>query len=64
MGALDVGGNMTRIVHVSPNQASPNASVLCCACGKWGATLADLDGEPFKAFYHAECLPTEEKEEA
>ena len=29
--------------------------VLCCKCGKWTATLADLDGEPFKAYYCEPC---------
>jgi len=31
-------------------------SLLCCHCLKFGATLADLDGEPFKAYYHEDCL--------
>lgn len=29
----------------------------CCCCGEWTATLADLDGEAFKAFYCEGCRP-------
>lgn len=29
----------------------------CCACGQWTATVADLDGPAFKAFYCEVCRP-------
>jgi hypothetical protein len=34
---------------------APVRPLLCCACGAWKATLADLDGEPFRAFYCPPC---------
>ena len=50
---------MTRIVNINDNRVAPESkvSVVCCVCSKMGATLADLDGEPFKAYYHPACLP-------
>ena len=59
---------MTRIVHINDNRArpvepgTPESMVItvCCICEKMGATLADLDGPPFKAYYHPRCLPPDE----
>ena len=58
---------MTRIVHIEskhPDFRDPRPSsrfdAICCICRRPGATLADLDGEPFQAYYHAECVSTEE----
>jgi len=43
-------------VNIQPIQPSkPEWTHLCCKCGQWGATHADLDGEPYKAFYHWSC---------
>lgn len=50
-----------RIVEVQPKDSSGTISVLCRDCSendlrKWvdvNAAFADLDGEPFKAYY---CL--------
>jgi hypothetical protein len=58
---------VTRIVHINDNRARPVAPgtpesmviTVCCICEKMGATLADLDGPPFKAYYHPECLPAD-----
>lgn len=44
-----------RVVFVKQNLRVPTG-LLCCHCLKFGATLADLDGEPFKAYYHEGCL--------
>lgn len=30
-------------------------STVCIVCGRKGATLADLEGEAFRAYYHREC---------
>lgn len=41
-----------------------NTSVLCLACGRWVKLLdavVDRLGEPFKAYYHAACVPQEAK---
>jgi hypothetical protein len=59
------GKPMTRIVDINANRVRPVdpgaaeglITVQCCVCSKMGATLADLDGEPFKSYYHAACLP-------
>ena len=54
---------MVRLVNVNDDRvsrdpgASSRISCVCCICGKIGATLADLDGPPFKAYYHSTCLP-------
>lgn len=60
---------MTRLVNINddrvkrdPSASSSKVTVACCVCGKMGATLADLDGEPFAAYYHAACLPPDEDE--
>jgi len=40
--------------------------LTCCVCGKRGASdkmLADLDGEPYKAYLHPECEATYRKQE-
>lgn len=29
----------------------------CVVCGRMGATVADLDGPAFQAYYHPECVP-------
>ena len=49
---------------VYPNRAQP-VYVLCCACEKMAkdtASFADLDGEPFKAFYCEACAEKLRKE--
>lgn len=52
---------MTRIVHINDHRVQADPTGICCVCGKPGATLADLDGDPPSgAFYHAECLSDEE----
>jgi uncharacterized protein YlaI len=33
----------------------PGQSVLCCVCHRWTATLADLGGDPFRAYYCPDC---------
>jgi hypothetical protein len=30
-------------------------AIMCFHCGKWTATLADLDGKPFGTYYCAPC---------
>jgi hypothetical protein len=29
--------------------------LICVKCNEWKAIFADLDGEPFKAYYCADC---------
>jgi hypothetical protein len=52
IATLEIG---MRIIVVKQNLRIPT-SLLCCHCSEFGATLADLDGEPFKAYYHETCL--------
>lgn len=48
-------------MNLKPINPAPRPGLyklLCCKCGQWtdGAeTFADLDGEPFQAFYCAIC---------
>lgn len=47
-----------KIVAGSKGGAA-DVSVQCYVCKKWlpvSQTLVDLDGEPFKAYYHSKCL--------
>lgn len=32
-----------------------NEHYICTACNSWKAYLADLDGEPFRAYYCKQC---------
>jgi hypothetical protein len=58
---------VTRIVGINDRRATPvdssapegKITVQCCICNRMGATLADLDGPAFKAYYHSECLPAD-----
>lgn len=60
---------MTRIVHITdprtidPTSSAAKITTQCCVCGRMGATLADLDGEPFVSYYHSACLPEDEPRE-
>ena len=49
-----------RLVPVPANESNPTIKVLCKGCGRWvlaQEAVADLDGEPFKAYYCAPCTP-------
>jgi hypothetical protein len=35
----------------------PGQELQCVACGRMGATVADLDGPAFQAYYHPACVP-------
>ena len=41
----------------------PGFVAVCLTCGRvipaGTAKIADLDGEPFKAYYHTTCVPIE-----
>lgn len=46
-------------MRLALTQAEPACRVSCCSCGESyqiGNVLADLDGEPFKAYYCRGCL--------
>lgn len=46
-----------RMVPIYP-KPQEGLRVLCILCNQWVTAteaLADLDGEPFKAYYHAGC---------
>jgi predicted SprT family Zn-dependent metalloprotease len=45
-----------RPMNLQPIQKTPAADrYLCAACNQWRAVFADLDGEPFKAYYCDQC---------
>lgn len=54
---------MARIVSINrPSEGAAGAvACVCCICGRIGATLADLDGPPFVAYYHSACLPGDDR---
>lgn len=45
-----------------PGAANANVRVLCAGCGKWVLwvnAFVDLQGEPFKSYYHEACAPVD-----
>lgn len=47
-------------MRLEPVNPSLKAAVRCIDCGEWTKenTMADLDGEAFKAFYCPDCATT------
>lgn len=48
-----------RLVPVDPNRWYPT-SITCIHCGvrrDSSVMVADLDGEPFRAYYCPDCIP-------
>jgi hypothetical protein len=42
-------------MNIQPVTPTPARPLLCCCCGAWRATHADLNGAPFRAFYCLHC---------
>jgi len=58
-----------ELMRLQPVNLQPGQAVFCCVC--WdrasatspkGPALADLDGEAFKAYYHADCAKRVQEE--
>lgn len=52
--------NLTPVKPVDPERHA-GLSLICCRCGEWSPaalTWADLNGEPFRAFYCTPCAET------
>lgn len=53
---MDSTVNQTKnLVPIQQNTHVPTKE-LCCICNQWKAVFADINGDPYKAFYCKECL--------
>lgn len=44
-----------QLVPIQQNTHVPSKEI-CCICGEWKAVFADINDDPYKAFYCKECL--------